>query len=384
MKLKHLIVTVVLLASLSVGAYFATRTTPPLSSDPRVGQPLVSPESAEKAAKLKISDQGKMVVLARQPDGSWTVPAYYDFPADFQKLSGFVSDVTTAKIEQLVTTNPQRLSHLEFKDTQIAFLNSKDAAQLTLTLGKTADAGGRFVRFDNEEKGYRTNLSAWIDADPKSWANPAFINLKPEDVAKVEIDFSDSPAVVATRPKKDDPFVTASAPANSKLAAEKITSLISSLTGLRFTDTTAPSDPNAIAAQANQRSVILTTFDGRAITVALGRKPEQKIIKAPTAKPDGKSGPAALGKIVGASTDHVDQGPAKALAPETETIPAGPVFAFVKSSDEKAGINAMMKTRAFQVYESSFSSLPQKPEELFEPLPAPQAALPKPNVPAAP
>src|SRR5450432_3116229 len=120
MKLKHLISAVVVLAVLASAAFFATRTSPTLSPDPRIGQPLVSSDVAEKATKLKISDQGKSVVLARQANGGWTVPGYYDFPADFQKLAGFVSDLTSAKIEQLVTSNPQRLSRLEFKDTQIA------------------------------------------------------------------------------------------------------------------------------------------------------------------------------------------------------------------------------------------------------------------------
>jgi hypothetical protein len=47
-------------------------------------------------------------------------------------------------------------------------------------------------------------------------------------------------------------------------------------------------------------------------------------------------------------------------------VPAGPVFAVVSSSDPHAAINDMMKRRAFQVDEYTFTGLPQKPEELFE------------------
>jgi len=376
MKLKHLIVLVVVLALISAGTYFATRSTPPPSADSRIGQPLVGSDLVNKTEQLKISDQGKSVTLAKHGDGQWTVTNYYDFPVDFQKLSGFVGDLNSAKIEQLVTSNPQRLAHLEFKDTQIAFLGNNNAPVETITLGKNADAGGRFVRFGDETKGYRASLNAWIDADPKSWANAALTSdLKVEDVAKVEISFPDAPAVVLARAKKGDAFTSASTPANEQVSTTKINSLLSSLGTLRFSDTTDLNDANAVAARAHERSVTVTTFDGHTLTIEIGRKPEQKIVKAPSAKPDGNTGPAALGKVTGSSTDKPGQnGPAKALAAETETIPAGPVFAVVKNSDEHAPINAMMKARAFQIFDYTYTELPQKPADLFEAAPKPSPA----------
>jgi hypothetical protein len=60
--------------------------------------------------------------------------------------------------------------------------------------------------------------------------------------------------------------------------------------------------------------------------------------------------------------------------PKTETIPAGPVYAFIASSDPAAPINALMKMRAFQISDWNFSGLPQKRDELFEPVPAPPPA----------
>jgi hypothetical protein len=42
------------------------------------------------------------------------------------------------------------------------------------------------------------------------------------------------------------------------------------------------------------------------------------------------------------------------------------VFAFISSSDAHASINELMKQRAFQVDEYTFTGLPQKADELFE------------------
>ncbi|PTY02518.1 hypothetical protein DB347_24270 [Opitutaceae bacterium EW11] len=376
MKLKTLAITVALLAVLSGIVFFANRPAPQRSADPRLNQPLLQTGTIEKASKIKISDQAKSVELAKQPDGSWRVVSYYDFPADFQKLSEFVGNLTSAKIEQFVTAQPEKLARLEFKDTKLALLDASDKPVWEVTLGKNADAGGRFVRFDDEKKGYRAGLSLWLDAEPKNWADSTLIHVKPEDIAKVEVATTDGAPVVAKRAKKDDPFAASDAPAGQRVKNDRITSIVSSLTSLRFSETSDPSDPSVAAAKQHERTVKLTTFDGKTLTVALGRKPEQKIVKPPAAKSDGKSGPAALGKIADAAkadgkAEPANGGPAKVAEPEIETIPAGPVFAFITDSDAKAPVNAMMAKRAFQVYEYAFTGLPVKRADLFEPIPPP-------------
>jgi hypothetical protein len=68
---------------------------------------------------------------------------------------------------------------------------------------------------------------------------------------------------------------------------------------------------------------------------------------------------------------------AKPITPEFETIPAGPVFVNITHSDGSASVNALMQKRAFQISDYTFTSLPQKSDELFEP--APVAAPAKPD-----
>jgi hypothetical protein len=342
------------------------------------------------------------VQFAKQADGSWHVVSYFDFPADFAKLSQFVGELQNAKIERLVSSNPARLARYEFKDTNFALLDGAGKELASVTLGKNAEGGGRLVRFGNEPKAYLARLSANFDTEPRNWADAQLVNLKNDDIAQVEIGFADAPAVIARRAKKEEPFVAEKAPEGQRVKADKITSLLSSLTSLRFTDTNATDDANAVVAKQHLRTFKLTTFDGKTLTVALGRKPEQKIIKTPEpAKEPQKAGPAALlaktdekPKIEAppesaSSTNSEPEtrnpkpealasGPAKALEPITETIPAGPVFAFVTSADGKAPVDALMQKRAFQIYEYTFTGLPQKTDELFEPLPTP------PPTPAAP
>jgi len=358
MKLRTLVITVAVLALASVAVYLGNRPTPAPTDDPRVGAALLDPDTVAKAAGLEIADQGKKVELARNPDASWRVLSYYDLPADFEKISRFVQDLNEAKVDRFVTSNPDRLSHLDFKDSSVTLKDSAGKAVWSLSLGKMAESGnGRFIRFGTEPKAFFSNLHVWLDTDAKGWANAQLVTVKPEEVAKVEIPFGSGARVVATRAKKDAPW-TADAPAGQKLIADQVSSLLTSLTTLRFTETADPKDAAALEAAAHMRAFKLTTFDGKTLTVALGRKPEEKKLKPPV--PEAKPAVAPIGKASDVKAD------AKPVAPEFETIPAGPVFVVVSSSDAHAPVNDLMKRRAFQVDDYAFTRLPQKPDELFE------------------
>ena len=377
MKLKTLIVSVLVLAALSVAAYIARRPTPPPSADARINQPLVERAAIEKAAKLKLSDTGKSVELVRQTDGTWRVASYFDLPADFGKLSGFVGSLTDAKVQRLVTSSAERIGRLEFKDTKVELLDASDKAVFTVTLGKNAEVGGgRYVRFGDESKAYLANLTAWLDVEAKNWANSELINVKADDIARVEIPFAEGGPVTLTRAKKEDAWTSEQTPAGQRVKPDKVSTVLSSVGAIRFSDTTPLDDANAAAAKANQRTIKLTTFDQKTISVAMGRKPEEKKLKPPAA--DTKTGPAALGSVADLTKkDDAKKDETKPLAPEFETIPAGPVFAFISSSEASAPVNAAMQKRAYQISDYVFTGLPQKADEMFEPVPpapAPAAA----------
>jgi hypothetical protein len=366
MKIKTLIATVAVLAVLSAIAYWTGRTPASGPADARVGKPLADSGAVTKAAKIRISDQGKSVLLVKQADGSWRDAGYFDMTADFSKLSSFVSDLLSAKIDRLVTTNPARIARLEFKDTKIELLDGADKVLWAVTLGKNADSGGRFVRFGNEDKAYLASLNAWIDGDAKNWADAQLLHLKADDVAKVEIPFDSGGAVTVQRAKKDAPWTSDRTPAGQEVKKDRVASLLDSLDGIRFSDSTATTDADAAEAKAHLRTFRLTTFDGKTLTVALGRKPEEKKPKAPEkepAKPEAK---------------EPEKEKKPEAAPEMETIPAGPVFVFISSSDAKDPINALMEKRAFKTDDYTFTGLPQKADELFEAAPPPPKPAPAP------
>jgi len=368
MRLKTLLITVAALAVLSAIAFFVRRPAPPPSADPRLNQPLVDQSTIEKAAKLRLSDAGKSITLTRQSDGTWRVADYHDFPADFQKLSSFVGNLTDAKLQRLVTSNPDRIARLEFKDTKIELLDASDRPLWSITLGKHAETGGgRFVRFGDEQKAFLANLSAWLDTTAKNWADSTLVRLKPEDIAKIELG---APTDLAfTRDTKDAAWTSSQTPESKIPDSARLSSLLTSLTGLRFSDTVDLDDPKLAEAKPHSRTIKLTTFDNKTLTLTFARKPEEK-----------KPKPAATGE----SPDTAEKSDAsseetKSAEPEFETIPAGPVFVSLSHSDSAAPINELSAKRAFQIYDYTYTSLPQKPEDLFTNAPPPPTSETKPE-----
>lgn len=375
MKIKSLALIVVALAALSAIVFLVRKPAPPLSADARLEKPLLDATTAEKVAEIRLTDAGKSLTLKRDAAGTWVVPAYYDFPADFSRITRLVGDLTEAKLTRLVTTSPDRIARLEFKDTTITLLDSSAKELWTVTLGKTPETGsGRFLRFGTEAKAYLASLNTYLDLAPKGWANAELLALKPDEIASVELSFPEGAPVTFTRAKPADAWTTASTPAGQKLKADAITPALTTLTGLRFTETTDLTDAAAVAAKPHARNYKLTTFAGKSVTITLGRKPEEKKIKPPVA--DAKTGLAALGTaadLVKSEAAGKPAEPVKPAAPEFETIPAGPVFLSIAHGDATAPINALMTKRAFQIADYTFTSLPQKSADLFEPAPPPPA-----------
>lgn len=380
MKLKNLLIVVVVLAAVSAVVFVIQRPGAPAKADPRLGQSLFEGVAIDQATKFSLTDQGKTVTLVRQSDGNWQVASYYDLPADFSKLSSLVNSLTEAKLQRLVTSNPERLERLELKDTRIALSGPSEKELWSVTFGKNAETSGRYVRFGNEQKAYLANFSGWLDADPKNWANSQILDVKPEEIASVEIPFADGSPVKVSRAKRDDAWTSDKTPTGEKVSPTKISSLLGSAGSVRFTNTADLTDANVVAAKAHERVLKITTFDGKTYTIAMGRKPEDKKLK-PALEKGSLPVPAPKTAIPAETAKGTAVGPKpleiKPAGPEYETIPAGPVFVFISSSDASAPINAWMKKRAFEISDYVFTALPQKAGEIFEA--APSAVTPPPQ-----
>jgi hypothetical protein len=381
MKLKTLLIVVALLAVLSAAAWWFNRpVSPPSLTDARVGAPLLDSASAEKAARVRLTENGKTVLLVRAASASWQVADYHDLPADFAKLASLVKSLMTARVERLVTASPERIARLGFGETAITVLDEADKPLLELSLGKPAEGGGRFLRFGSDKPAYLTRLDTWLDLEPRNWADTALVRFNPADIAKITLSLpGGGPPLALTRIDANAAFTVGVTPEGKRLKSEVVVSLLDTLAQLRFTETSPLEEPKAVAARVAARTLTLTTFGGKTLTFAFGREPERTVIKADALKPD-LALPAALAASLAKpsplpSADKFGPG-SFAAVPLTEKLPAGPVFVVITDSDASSTVNAAMKKRAFQVGEFALNALPASAEALFELVPPPVAPAP--------
>ncbi len=401
MNLKPLALVVALLA-LAAGIVFWRNHAPATdaSADPRTGRPIVAADTLGALRGLRLVSGGQTLVLEADKDGrQWTVPGYFGFPADFDKLVSFVESLRSAKIARFVTARADRIERLGFSGDLIELLGADSKPLLTLHLGRNNDSGGRFVRFADEPKAYLAELDAWLDAVPKNWARSQLLDVKPADVAALELRFADGSTLAAKRNADSTAWTADALPEGKELKSADLDALVTQLATLRFTETAEPAAPDAVAAREHAQTVVLTLKDGTAYTVALGRRPAPS---APPAAANPESGVQKAEVAEAKQPEATRPQPAIAVSESSPSSPAdsesetadskletqnakpgapapaapGPVFVFIAANRDAAPINALMQKRAFQTNEWLLTSLPANRDALLQAKPTPPPAEP--------
>lgn len=366
MKVKHLVIAVAVLGGVSLATWFAKSGNETPKADPREGQTIIDEALLKQGIggiHLHTATGDVELATTDGSDAKWIVRSYHDLPADFSKIAALIRDLREGKIVQFASARPERLAKMEFGDTSVV-LQGKDGATLrTLHLGKNYEGGGRFLKFDDEAKAYVVSANTTPDGTAKNWANTALLTTKPEEVVGLTVGFADGKSLELKRENGTAPWTSASLAEGETLKDSEINSLVSKLTGLRFSDTADPTAEDAVAARAHARAMKLTLTTGKTYDISLGRKPAPP---APPAPPPPE--PAADGTVP----------PAPPAPPAPQP---GPVYVQVRSSDANEAINTSMEKRAFQIYEWTFTSLPADRAALVNP-PPPKAAEPAATSPA--
>lgn len=354
MKLRPLLLTLAVLAPASALVWWLGRPAPAATgSDPRVGQRVAEPAALASAARVTIKSSDKTLELVLADGGRWTLSGEPVLPADASRLTRLTGDLVTPKIERLVSTNPERLATFELGSSGLSYADSEGKTLLALDLGKTLEGGARLLRYADEQKAYAARLNLWLDAEPASWRDTALVaGLQASDIASISIGFPDTTGaapVVVSRASATDPWTSPSTPAGHQVKSSAISTQTGNLPTLRYTNVAPNLDPGVVAARVFPREAILTAFDGRTVKLAFHRAP------APPAPP----------------TPEVAEG--EEPPPPPPAAPR-PVYVEVTDSRPDAILAAAAKTHAFEVAEWIFTGLPAKPDDLFEPVPAPPGA----------
>ena len=340
MKLRLLTIVAATLAIVTAVGYYirnASLTTP--EDDPLVGTQLIDQDILADVNRIEIAKEDSTAILELDENKVWVVRSLFDLPADFGKLNTLVRNLVDAKVQRKITALEDRLARLDLTQGTVKLMSGENNSLFEITFGKTLTGGKSFI-FGDERTAYLASESPFVDASSLNWAVKTLYEIKADDVAGIQFSLGEESWAVRRDDKEKDYISTL--PVDKRTPKQSaITSLISRLGNLRFTEVLERTDAEATQiwqdAQENVRSIKFTLFSGETITVKMSQwePPESEDEDAP------------------ASTEP------------------SVTYLHISSSQADHSINSVMDRLAFKASSYSFTGIPIEITEVAD-LPEPE------------
>jgi hypothetical protein len=353
MNLKNLYITAGVLAVLAIiTSYLNSSNNAPLL-DERVGSTVVDESLLRNAAKAIVSDGNQtLTLIADNANNRWTLEEKYNLPVSYDRISQLAQSVTDAKLQRLVSENPDRIAELGFDTgSAIRFIDADGNNIVSIELGKETDNQRQFLRYQGEEKAFLANTTFNIDSTPDSWLEKALVSFEADDVVGIEAKLQYGDEITVTRENADADWQSEAVPDGKILNQSSVEQIATRLAELTFSATADNDDDAVSAARDNSHNFSLTLKDGRSYSYTIGRQPEVSIEKQVEKTDDN-----------GETTTEI----------ESEVVlPEGPVYFFIAAADSIDPINGYMKSSAFEAGSYQYISLSTSMDTLLFDAPEP-------------
>ncbi|MBT5816300.1 MAG: DUF4340 domain-containing protein [Opitutales bacterium] len=353
MNLKNLYISAGVLAILAIiTSYLNSSNNAPLL-DERVGSTVVDKALLRNAAKAIVNDDDQtLTLIADSANNRWTLEEKHNLPVSYSRISQLAQSITEAKLQRLVSENPDRIAELGFDTgTAIRFLDSDGNDIVSLELGKETDNQRQFLRYQGEEKAFLANTTFNINSSPDSWLEKALVSFEAGDVVGIETELQYGDSLSVTREDENADWQSEELPDGKILNQSSVTQIATRLAGLNFSATADKDGDNVTAARDNSHRFKLTLKDGRSYTYTIGRQPEVSIEK---------------------QAEKTDENGETTTETESEIVtPEGPVYFFIAAADNSDPVNGYMEKSAFEASSYQYTSLPTSTDTLLSDAPEP-------------
>ncbi len=326
-------VLLVLLVALGGGALLVQQKQGAKSPDAgtTLGQPLLKDLQAAQVAAIVIRQPKETITIARK-DERWTIAERGGFPADVDKVRGFVVLAISLKVGQSEPIGEQDRARLllDAGGTAIEFLGADGKPLARMFAGRKyfkaepensekANGDGRYVMLPGDEKRVVVVSDPLAQASTRSvdWISKA--GIAAEKVKVMEVRFPDGTGWKIERSGDNADWKLAGARGDEKLDITKANAASYSLSLIELADVAPASATPEQTGLDKPTLVTATTLDGLSYTLKIG-KPSGENHYASVAitgepKPEGKDAEERLKKI----NERLPR--EKALAAHTLLIP---------------------------------------------------------------
>lgn len=362
MNIKNLYISAGVLAVIAIAtSLFKKSDSAPLLDD-RVGTAIVDPAALRDTAKIVVKMEDETLTFANQGVSNlWVLEERFDLPTSYDRISELAQNVSDAKLQRLVSENPDRIAKLGFETGEsIRVLDKIGNDIVAFQLGNETENGRQFMRYEGEEKAFLVDTTFFINSSLDSWLEKKLVDFESDDVTTIEALLQNGDQINVTRGNADSEWETDDAlPEGKILNQSSIGQIASRLSDLTFTATAEIDDANVVTAKENSHQFTVKLNSGDSYEYSIGRQPEVKIEKE--VQKEGENGE---------TTTEME---------EEVVTPEGPVYYFITSSDGEDPVNAYMDRAAFEASSYQFTSLPDSLDKLLSDAPEPDSA-PRPLV----
>jgi hypothetical protein len=251
------------------------------ATDRSPGEKLFEKFPAGETAAITLTDADSTLTL-RKKDGGWVVAEREDFPARTSNVLSLLRTLAEIKIVQAMEAGPsfaprfgmdESAKEADDRGITAAFADASGKEIARVSIGRTLESGGRFVRNHADETGFYTvnDMLFIFDGDPTRWLDDGFI--KPEKITSIHVADADKPDLKlwhVSRETEDGEYQLADAAPGEILDTATATALKSVLGFARFNDVIPAADVEARKADtAKPRIATLTTAEGFTYTLTL-------------------------------------------------------------------------------------------------------------------
>lgn len=256
-----------LLALVSVGIDYARHS----GGDRRVGTTLMSASDLASIDRVVVDRGGQSFTLARKAGDRWFVPGTTEFPVNASKMGTFFDAMQQARFERLAAKDAATGGGFGLDAGVKVTLSSKDKTVLAFTLGATRSGGGQYAQVGGDRSVYLLDRELGADGDVGAWELKNLIRLKKGTIKTLE--FLPGKGVKGAgakfaREKDADPFKL---DGKGTIKAGEVEGLDTILEDLSFTTRVDVSNEEAKAALSAPSKLVATLFDGRVVTVLVGK-----------------------------------------------------------------------------------------------------------------
>lgn len=253
-----------------------------------LGQPLLKDLPAAKIAKIRIVAPRRSLTLALK-DGRWTIAERNGFPADFNKVRGFVLKAIELKIAQSEPIDAGDRARLDLADpgkdgaaTEVVFEGADGGKLASFLVGKKyfksppadpdkAQGDGRFVMRPGEPATAYVVADALeqASADSAKWIDTTAFTA--DRVKTLEVRHPGGTGWKIERTHEDSNWKLVGAKRGEKLDSSRANSAAYDLQSLSLADIAPPGTTPAESGLDRPIVVRATTLDGLDFTVKLGK-----------------------------------------------------------------------------------------------------------------